>query len=104
MPPSGYLSRLEQAVAGFTIPPPHRVPQSLPHQLPAALLSAKFVFVRENASTPFLAPLYIDPYMVLERRDKFFRLQIGSRTDVVSVFCLKPVFSDKPLSPALPPA
>ena len=35
---------------------------------------------------------------------RYFCLQIGSRTDVVSVDCLKPVFSDKPVSSALPPA
>ena len=68
------------------------------------MLSAKYVFVREDAFIPSLAPLYHGPYLVLEQRDKFFRLQIGSRTDVVSVHCLKPVFSDKPVSPALPPA
>ena len=45
LPPSAYLSKIKQAVTGFTVPPPHHVPQSLPHQLPAALCSAKFVFV-----------------------------------------------------------
>ena len=45
LPPSAYLSKIEQAVAGFAVPPPHHVPQSPPCQLPAALLSAKFVFV-----------------------------------------------------------
>ena len=102
--PFAYLSKIEQAGPGFAIPLPHHVPQSPPRQLPAALISAKFVFVQEDASIPSLTPLYFGPYLVLERRDKFFRLQIGSRTDVVSVNCLKPVFSDKPVSPALPPA
>ena len=89
-------------MAGFAIPPPHHVPQSPPCQLPAALLSAKFVFVREDASIPSLAPLYRGPYLVLERREKFFRLQVGARTDVVFVDCLKPVFSDEPVTPAIP--
>ena len=97
-------AKIEQAVAGFAIPAPHHVPQSLPCQLPAALLSAKYVLVREDAYIPSLAPLYRGLYLVLEQRDKFFRLQIGSRTDVVSVDRLKPVFSDKPVLPALPPA
>ena len=30
LPPSAYLSKIEQAVAGFAIPPPHHVPQSQP--------------------------------------------------------------------------
>ena len=71
-------------------------------QLPCC--STKFVFVREDASTPSLAPLCRVSFLVLERRDKFFCLQIGSRKDVVSGDHLKPVFSDEPVSPVLPPA
>ena len=56
LPPSAYLSKIKQAVAGFAFLPPHYVPQSPPHQLTAALLSEKFVFVPEDASTPYLAP------------------------------------------------
>ena len=81
---------------------PH-VPQSLPLQHPAAFLSAKFVFVREDASIPSLAPLYRGLYLVLQCRDKFFHLQIGFRTDVVSVDWIKPLFSDESVSPAIPP-
>ena len=103
LPPSSYLSKIERAVPGFAVPPPHHVFQSPPCQLPVALLSAKYVFVREDASIPSLAPVYRGPYLKLEQRDKFFRLQIGSGTDVVSVDCLKPVFSDKPVLPDLPP-
>ena len=62
------------------------------------------MFVREDSSTPSLAPLYRGPYLILERRDKFFRLQIGSRSDSVSVDRLKPVFSEEPIEPAFPPA
>ena len=104
LPPSTYLSRIECAVAGFAIPPPHHVLQSPPHQLPAPLMSYKYAFVEEDASIPSLAPLYCGPYLVLGQRDEFFCLQIGSRTEVVSVDGLNPVFSDKPVSQALPPA
>ena len=45
-----------------------------------------------------------DPYLVLERRSKFFRLQIGQKVDSVLVHCLKPVFSDSPVVPANPPS
>ena len=57
----------------------------------------------EDASVPSLAPLYHEPYRVLERRDKYFNLQLGSRTDVLSVDRLKPAFSKDPISAALPP-
>ena len=45
LPPSSYLSKIKEAVAGFAIPTPHHVLQSPPRQLPAALLFARYVFV-----------------------------------------------------------
>ena len=72
--------------------------------MPSSLLQADFVFIREDASSPSLSPLYRGPYKVLERRDKFFRLQIGDKVDVVSVDRLKPVISDSTIIPAKPPA
>ena len=74
------------------------------HQLPPALLMAKFVFVREDAALPSLAPLYHGPYLVLKRRVKFFCLQLGSRTDVVSLDWLKLAFSKDPITAVLSPA
>ena len=59
--------------------------------------------MREDASGPSLAPLYHGPYLVLEQRDKYFRLQLDSSTDMVSVDRLKPAFSKGPISAALPP-
>ena len=104
LPPSAFLRKIDEAVAGFAIPLPHHVWDSPPTQLPSALRTCKYMFVREDSSTPSLAPLYRGPYLILERRDKFFRLQIGSRADSVSVDRLKPVFSEEPIVPALPPA
>jgi len=104
LPPSLFLRKIDEAVAGFAIPPPHHVRDSPQKQLPLALRTSKFVFVQEDASTPSLAPLYRGPYLVVERHDKFFRLQIGSKVDSVSVDCLKPTFSEEPIEPALPPA
>ena len=54
---SQFLQKIEQAVSGFTVPPSHHVSPSPPAPLPPALLAAKFVFVREDASVPPLAPL-----------------------------------------------
>ena len=93
-PPSRLLQQIEQAVFGFAVPPPHHVSTAPPAPLPPALLAAKFVFVREDASIPPLAPLYHGPYLVLER--------LGDRMDVLSADRLKPAFSDEPISPALP--
>ena len=43
----------------FSVPPPHHVPQQPPAEVPASLTTAKFVFVREDASKPSLAPLVL---------------------------------------------
>ena len=104
LPPATDLGKIERAVAEFLVPPPHHVLRTPPCPLPAALMSAKYMFVREDASVTSLSPLYCKPYLVLERCDKFFCLQLGSRTDVVMVDRLKPVFSADPVSVAVPPA
>ena len=101
IPYSQFLQKIEGAVFKFAVSPPHHVAPSPSTPLLPALLAAQFVFVREDASVPPLAPLYRSPYLVLERRGKFFRHQMGDKTDVVSVDRLKPAFSDVPIS--LPP-
>ena len=58
------------------------------------------MLVREDASVPSLAPLYLGPYLVLELQTKFSRLQLGDKTDVYFVDRLKPAFSEVPISPA----
>ena len=103
LPSSQFLSKIGKVIAGFSVPPPHDVPQQPPTEVPAALRIAKFVFVREDAYKPSLAPLYRGSYLVVERWSKFFHLQIGHKVDSVSVDCLKPVFSDSPVVPANPP-
>ena len=59
--------------------------------------------MREDALVLPLAPLYIGPYLFLEGQKKFFRLQLGDRTNVVCVNRLKPACSDEPISLVLPP-
>ena len=101
--PGSFLRKVDRAIEGFAVSPPHHVRPVPPTKLPTALISAKYVFVREDAVISSLAPRYRGPYLVLDRQDKFFRLQIGSKQDVVSVDRLKPVFSDTPVTPAIPP-
>ena len=57
--------------------------------------------MREDSS--FLLSLYPGPYKVVDRKDKYFKQQIGPKQDNVSVDWLKPVFSDEKVSQALPP-
>ena len=55
-----FLQKIECAVSGLVIPPPHHV-------------------------CPSVAPLYRGPYLVLKRWDKFFCLQLGYLSDIVSI-------------------
>ena len=93
------LQRVERAVSGFSWPPHHHV---ISPPQPQPLLSAEFVFVRDDAFKPPLAPLYRGPYKVLKHCEKFFVLQVGDKSDSVSVDRLKPVFPSVPVTHAVP--
>ncbi len=67
---------------------------------PAALLQASHVYVRGGGTLPPLAPLYVGPYEVLERTDKYFRLAVGGREETVSIDRLKPHLGVGPFSAA----
>jgi hypothetical protein len=71
---------------------------------PAALLQASHVYVRRVGALPPLAALYVGPYEVLERTDKYFRLSVGGREEAVSIDRLKPHLGVGPFSAALPAA
>ena len=98
-----FLQKINSAITRFyrPVPLPNRPVLSKP--LPKALLSSKFVFIREDASSLPLSQLYWGPYKVIDRKDKYFKIQIGSKLDNVSVDRFKPVFSGEKVSPALPP-
>ena len=66
-------------------------------------MDVEFVFVIYDALKPPLSPLYRGPYQVLRRSEKYFVLQIGDKSDSVSVDRLKPVISSVPVVPAVPP-
>ena len=102
LPPTDFLQKIDSAITGFSGPVPHHTRPAPAKPLPKTLLSSKFVFVREDSSVPPLSQLYQGPYKVLGRKDKYFKLQIGSKQDNISVHRLKPVFSNKKVSPALP--
>ena len=84
-PPEVFLQKIKCAVSGFSDPLQHHVPPSQSQPLPRDLLTAEFVFVREDASKPPLSPLYRGPYKVLDRFEKFFILQISDKSNSVSV-------------------
>jgi hypothetical protein len=72
--------------------------------VPSQLKSARFVYIRRGGVVPPLAPLYHDPFGVLEAGEKTFRLLIGGLEEVISVDCLKPHLGTAPVLPASLPA
>ena len=73
---------VDMAGSGSSSTHHHRAPSS---HVPPNLLQAKYEFVREDATSPPLTVLYRGPYLVIEPGDKFFKLQIGSKVDIVSI-------------------
>ena len=98
--PNLYLQKIEAAISGFQAPFHHRSQRSL---VPDELMTAKFVFVREDAVSPPLTPLYRGPYLVLEHGPKFFKLQIGLKADTVSIDRLKPLIHTGEVTVNQPP-
>ena len=78
---------------------------SIKSHVPSALNQAKFVFVRHDATKKPLQTPYDGPYEVLERTPKYFTLQIGDRTDRISIDRLKLAHLDQSQPPqvAQPP-
>ena len=76
---------------------PHPVPfhqaKSPSGFLPAALMSARAVFLRVDAVRRPLEPPYEGPFEVLHRTTKTFTIRRGLKDVVVSVDRLKPAFS-----------
>ena len=98
-----FLRKIDYAINGFSGPVPHHTRPFPMKPLPKALLNSKFIFVFEDSSSPPLSQLYREPYRAVDRKNKYFKLHIGSKLDNISVDRLKPDFSDEKVSPALPP-
>ena len=98
--PSSFLGKTENAISGFSSTHHHTAP---PSHLPPNLLRGKYIYVREDSTSPQPTLLYRGPYLVIEPEDKFFKLQIRSKVDTVSIDRLKPVFYTDPVLVAQPP-
>jgi hypothetical protein len=84
------------------LPTAHHTTPS-PEALPEELLLTRFVLVRRDAVQPPLSPLYDGPFLVLERSLHFFKVQFGSRREVISTHRLKPCHTPEDAQPAEPP-
>ena len=62
-PPAVFQDRIQSALRGLVLSPPHHQPSSTA-RVPGALASAEYVFVCEYASLLSLSQLYRGPYKV----------------------------------------
>ena len=69
--PDTFLRKVNRAIDGFAVSLPHHVRPVPPVQLPAALVSAKYVFVREDAVISSLTPSNREARQVLPPPDWF---------------------------------
>jgi hypothetical protein len=90
---------------GRPAPPPTRpltYAQVASSPLPA-LKTCTYVYVRRGGTVPPLQPLYVGPYRVATRSDKYYVLEIGGRGESVSIDRLKPHLGTSTVEPASPP-
>ena len=101
LPLAVFQDRIQSALRGLVLPPSDH--QSLyTDKVPGALALADFVVVCEDPSLRPLSQLYRGPFKVLACSSKFFTLQMGCRTDTVSIDRLKPVHGPDSVPQQLP--
>ncbi len=68
-------------------PTTHNLPKtpSPPPYIPPELQTSTHVLIRKDGKATPLAPCYEGPYKVLQRHPSYFTLQLGHRTDTVSI-------------------
>ncbi len=95
----GYLGATV-VVPGQLLPPPHvqlakqpRAPgvipatkRSYPEVTPgiSPLDSAEWIYMRKGGQLPLLGDKYADPFCMLARGAKVFKLQVGERTEIIN--------------------
>ena len=90
---SHFLQRLHAHVRSLvpTATSQHRV---VPFSVPRNLQQAKFVFIRRDAHrTPLQRP-YEGPFKVVCPGSKTFKVDIGGRTETISIDRIKPAYTD----------
>jgi cleavage and polyadenylation specificity factor subunit 1 len=99
-PAEFFVEQLQSKLSSFSPLPPSI--QASPSNGGGKLRDARFVFIRSPPAAPALSPAYRGPYLVLERSEKFFKVQIGGKADNVSVDRLKPYFGGEVTEPSTP--
>ncbi|KAK3701031.1 hypothetical protein RRG08_063284 [Elysia crispata] len=86
-----FLRHLQQTMRSFQPPTPQFHGQPSVY-VPANLAPAKFVYVRKDSHKHPLQRPYDGPYLVLNKSDKFFTVDIKGRPETISIDRLKAAF------------
>ncbi|GFO46848.1 Pol polyprotein [Plakobranchus ocellatus] len=86
-----FLRHLQQTMRSVQPPTPQFHGQPSVY-VPANLAPAKFVYVRKDSHKHPLQRPYDGPYLVLNKSDKFFTVDIKGRTETISIDRLKAAF------------
>ena len=100
--PTSYVDRLKQTL--HDLQPPQDRPQQHKAHVPQNLQTCSHVFIRRDAVRKPLQPPYDGPFKVLSRSPKSFKVDLGNRTDTVSVDRLKAAHLDTATNATLPTA
>ena len=101
---SAHLRRLRDTADTLRpIPTCSHGAENIKFNVPKSLTSAKYVYVRQDGKSKPLQNPYDGPFKVLEKGPKVFKLQIGNRTDTVSIDRLKVAITEGEVQVAVPP-
>ena len=96
--PASYVDRLKRTLNDLN-PQPNR-PQRHKSHIPKDLQTCTHVFIRRDAVRKPLQPPYDGPFKIISRSPKYFKVDLGNRTDTVSIDRLKCAHLDT--DPGLP--
>lgn len=99
--PASYATQLTTAMRALRATPP-RPQRRKSTYVSNELAHCTHVFVRHDACRQSLQHPYDGPFRVIERRDKYFLLDLKGRKDTVSIDRLKPAYLDTPFASAPP--
>lgn len=95
--PALYVHRLRTAMSHFSPAPPRH--QQIKSHVPSDINTWTHVFVRNDNIQTQLRPPYAGPYKVIERRPKYFILDINGKQNTVSIDRLKKAFMEQETTP-----
>ncbi|KAJ8031654.1 hypothetical protein HOLleu_24913 [Holothuria leucospilota] len=90
--PGNYVDRLRRRMSKLKAVPPRT--SNRPSQLDKTLMTTPYVFIRVDAVKKPLQPPYTGPYRVIDRKDKYFVLDVNGKHKSVSVDRLKVAHTD----------